>query len=117
MNFAILSPVKLEKIEYEGFDWDYGNFLHAQHHDIPFKAIEKIFEQELLYFLDIKNTSSEKRWIAVGEVQPNRFAFVAFTIRTVGTDRLIRPISARYIHRGSKEEKVYEEIRKKLLKK
>jgi len=49
------------------------------------------------------------------EIEPKRFAFVAFTIRTVGTDRLIRPISARHIHRGSKEEKIYEEIRKKLL--
>jgi uncharacterized DUF497 family protein len=106
MYFAILNPVKLEKIAYEGFDWDYGNLLHAQHHDIS---------QELLYFLDTKNTSSEKRWIAVGEIEPKRFAFVAFTIRTVGSDRLIRPISARHIHRGSKEEKVYEEIRKKLL--
>lgn len=69
INFAILLPVKLEKIEYEGFDWDYRN----------------------------------------------RFAFVAFTIRTVGTDRLVRPISARYIHRGSKEDKIYEKIRKELL--
>jgi uncharacterized DUF497 family protein len=114
IHFATLIAVKLERIEYEGFDWDYGNFLHAQQHDISFEAIEKIFEQELLYFLDIKNTSSEKRWIAVGELEPNRLAFVAFTIRSIGTDRLIRPISARYIHRGSKEEKIYEEIRKKL---
>lgn len=52
INLVILLSVKLEKIEYEGFDWDYGNFLHAQHHDISFDAIEKIFEQELLYFLD-----------------------------------------------------------------
>lgn len=107
--------MKLEKIEYEGFDWDYGNFLHTQKHDIKFEAIEKVFEQTLLYFEDPKNTTSEKRWIAVGEIEPKRFAFVAFTIRTIGTDRLIRPISARYIHRGSKEEKVYEEIKKKLL--
>ena len=63
------------KIDYEGFDWDYGNFLHAQHHDTPVEAIEKIFKQTLLYFLDIKNTSREKRW----------------------------------------EERVYEEIRKKLI--
>ncbi len=109
--------MKIEKIEFEGFDWDYGNFLHALQHDVPFAAIEKIFEKELLYFLDSKNSSSEPRWIAVGEVEPKRLAFVAFTIRTIGADRLTRPISARYIHRGSKEHKIYEEIRKKLLEK
>lgn len=111
-----LIKVKIEKIEYEGFDWDQGNLLHAQQHDISFEVIERVFDQPVLYFLDAKNSTSVKRWIAVGEFESRRYIFVAFTMRVVGAIRLIRPISARYVHRGSKEEKVYEEIRKKLLK-
>jgi uncharacterized protein len=107
--------VKVGKIEFEAFEWDDGNYLHCQTHGIQVETIEKIFEQQLLYFEDMRNSSSEKRWIAVGESGPRRLVFVAYTIRKIGRDRLLRPISARYIHRNSREEKVYEEIRKKLL--
>lgn len=107
--------MKIEKIDFDGFDWDYGNFFHTQKHDIKFEAIEEIFEQTLLYFEDPKNTTSEKRWIAVGEIEHKRLVFVAFTIRKIGKDKLIRPISARHIHRDSKEEKIYEDIKKRLL--
>lgn len=41
--------------------------------------------------------------------------FVAYTIRKLEDERLLRPLSARHVHRNSKEEKVYEEIKEKLL--
>jgi uncharacterized protein len=36
--------------------------------------------------------------IAIGQTEPGRPLFVAFTIRIKGRQRFIRPISARYMH-------------------
>jgi uncharacterized DUF497 family protein len=106
--------VKIGNIDFENFDWDEGNYLHCQAHGITIEEIEGFFSQELLYFEDKRNSGSEKRWIAVGKAKDKRLMFVAYTIRKLGDERLLRTISARHIHRNSKEEKVYEEIRKKL---
>lgn len=43
---------------------------------------------------------------------PKRCLFVAYTIRTRGAEKLIRPISARYTHK--KEEEAYEAEVKKI---
>lgn len=107
--------MKIGNIEFENFNWDDGNCLHCQDHGIEIEEIERFFNQKLLYFEDRRASGNEKRWIAVGETKDKRLMFVAFTIRRVGDARLLRPISARHIHRNSKEEKVYEEIRQKLL--
>jgi uncharacterized DUF497 family protein len=48
----------------------------------------------------------EPRFIAIGKTGLGRFAFVAFTPRLRGSMRLLRPITARYMHR--KEIKKYE---------
>jgi hypothetical protein len=41
----------------------------------------------------------EKRYDAVGRTREGRFAFVVFTLRHSDLVTLIRPISARYMHR------------------
>lgn len=107
--------MKVGNLDFDNFDWDDGNYSHCQAHGIGIGIIESFFTQELLYFVDKRNSDNEKRWIAVGRTQSKRLIFVAYTIRKIGDERLLRPISARYIHRNSKEEKVYEEIRKKIL--
>ena len=48
----------------------------------------------------------ERRFLAIGFGAAGRHVLVVFTIRVVGEDRLIRPISARYMHR--KEVAYYE---------
>jgi uncharacterized DUF497 family protein len=47
---------------------------------------------------DLKHSRREERFIAIGRNARGRPMFVAFTIRERHGDRLIRPISARYMH-------------------
>jgi uncharacterized DUF497 family protein len=51
----------------------------------------------------------EDRRIAVGKTASGRGVFVAFTMRTKGQMRLLRPISARFMH--EKEFAAYEKER------
>jgi hypothetical protein len=54
---------------------------------------------ETLIVRDLKNSALETRFIAIGRTQAGRFAFVAFTPRHRDGLTLLRPISARYMHR------------------
>jgi len=56
---------------------------------------------------DLKNSGSEPRYLAIGRTAADRYAFVVFTPRQAGTRILLRPISARYMHK--KEIKKYEQ--------
>src|ERR1700733_14847964 len=55
---------------------------------------------------DLKHSADEDRLIAVGRTSTGRPVFVAFTIRTKNGRRLIRPVTARYMH--AKEIEAYE---------
>jgi uncharacterized DUF497 family protein len=48
---------------------------------------------------DPRHSAAEDRFIAVGRNAQGRALFVAFTFRTRDGERLIRPVSARYMHR------------------
>jgi uncharacterized DUF497 family protein len=52
------------------------------------------------------HSAGEDRMLAVGRTQTGRPIFVGFTLRMKGTRRLIRPITARYMH--AKEIEAYE---------
>jgi uncharacterized protein len=55
---------------------------------------------------DLKHAHLEDRLIAAGRTAKGRPLFVAFTIRERFGRRMIRPVSARYMH--AKEIKTYE---------
>ena len=107
--------MRLEKIEYDGFDYDVGNVRKIQSHGISLGEIEDFFTQELLIVEDAKHSLKEKRLIAVGLSKKNRPMFVAFTKRTKDKETFIRPISARYCHK--KEAEIYESIKENIAKK
>jgi uncharacterized DUF497 family protein len=48
---------------------------------------------------DPNHSAQEDRFIAVGRNAAGRPIFVAFTFRMKNDQRLIRPVSARYMHR------------------
>jgi uncharacterized DUF497 family protein len=48
---------------------------------------------------DPNHAAHEDRFIAVGRNAAGRPLFVAFTFRMKGDQRLIRPVSARYMHK------------------
>jgi len=90
-------------MKFDGFDWDSGNWPKCGKHGVSRKEIERLFfEGQASIAPDLKHSSSmESRHIAVGHVD-GRAMFVAFVFR----GRLIRPISARYMH--AKEVRNYE---------
>jgi uncharacterized DUF497 family protein len=87
-----------------GFDWDDGNRAKCEKHGVSIEEIESVFYGWPVIASDMVHSRSEMRVRAVGRTSKGRFIFVVFTIRK---DRLIRPISARYMHR--KEIRRYEE--------
>jgi uncharacterized DUF497 family protein len=90
-----------------GFDWDNGNRAKCLKHGVSIAEIESLFEGNPALKADIDHSHSEVRVRAVGRARTGRHIFVVFTIRTQLGRRLIRPVSARYMHR--KEVRRYEE--------
>jgi uncharacterized DUF497 family protein len=81
-----------------GFDWDDGNRAKCQKHGVSITQIEALFANDPRIAPDPKHSAAEDRLIAVGRTTSGRPVFVAFTIRTKNKRRLIRPVSARYMH-------------------
>jgi hypothetical protein len=82
------------------FEWDEGNRGKCQRHGLTPDEIEAFFRQARLYIApDLKHSEGEQRLLAAGRSPLNRHPmFVVFTLRGDETGRLIRPISARYMH-------------------
>jgi uncharacterized protein len=68
--------------------------------------IEYLFKSNPRVAPDIKHSTTEDRFIAIGRNSEGRPIFVAFAIRMKEGGTFIRPISARYMHR--KEIESYE---------
>ena len=89
-----------------GFDWDKGNRDKCQKHGVSILEIESLFDGSIAVFPDITHSDKEKRFIAIGKTEKARYVFMVFTLRNSEDGKLIRPISARYMH--DKEVKYYE---------
>jgi uncharacterized DUF497 family protein len=85
-------------LQFYGFVWDDGNRAKCQKHGVSIAEIEALFMQGPLVAPDPKHSPDEDRLIAVGKTIAGRPLFVAFTLRTKLGRRLIRPVSARYMH-------------------
>jgi uncharacterized protein len=81
-----------------GFEWDGGNRAKCLKHGVSLAEIEALLSSDPHIAPDLKHSAAEDRLIAVGRNASGRALFVAFTLRTVGGRRLIRPVSARYMH-------------------
>ena len=60
----------------------------------------------LPFFPDAAHSQKERRFRAIGRTNKARGVFIVFTLRRKGDELLIRPISARYMHK--KEIEAYE---------
>ena len=94
-------------MDFSGFDWDSGNLEKCRKHDIPTEVIESLFERAVAILPDEDHSQIEQRFRAVGRTTEGQAVFVVFTLRRCGEDILIRPISARYMHK--REVRSYEE--------
>jgi uncharacterized protein len=90
-----------------GFDWDNGNRAKCEKHGLSVATIEDLFARPLAVLPDEAHSQREKRFRAIGHTDKGRRVFIVFTFRRKGDDVLIRPISARYMHK--KEVDAYEE--------
>jgi uncharacterized DUF497 family protein len=81
-----------------GFDWDDGNRRKCQKHGLSIEEIEALFADAPRIAPDPRHSVAEDRLIAIGRAKTGRPVFVAFTLRTKDKRRLIRPVSARYMH-------------------
>ena len=91
-----------------GFDWDDDNARKNwdRHQVTPEEAEQVFFNDPVVIRSDIKHSQSEKRYMALGQTDLQRFLFLAFTIRR----NLIRVISARDMNRKELDSyKRYEE--------
>jgi uncharacterized protein len=96
----------MERIAVAGFDWDEGNLAKCAKHGVSIEEIEAFFLGGPAVAPDPAHSAVEDRLIAVGRTLHGRALFVAFTIREKQGHRLIRPVSARYMH--EKEIEAYE---------
>jgi uncharacterized DUF497 family protein len=90
-----------------GFDWDDGNRKKCESHGVSTADIEALFARPVAVFPDPAHSRIETRFKAIGTTARERHVFVVFALRQRGDVTLIRPISARFMHR--KEIRYYEE--------
>ena len=95
-------------MEFDGFDWDEGNWPKCGKHGVSRAEIEAVFAAEPFVGPD-QTVSEEVRLNAIAAIG-GRHVFVAFTIRQIGGETRIRPISARYMH--DKEVRRYEQFKR-----
>ena len=91
-------------IQLSGFEWDEANReKNWIRHKVDYKESEEIFFNKPLFIDEnLKHSSKEKRFEALGQTNKGRGLFVVFTIR----NNKIRIISAR--DQDSKERRKYE---------
>lgn len=82
----------------DGFDWDHGNREKCRRHGVTITEIEAVFASPVMMREDHLHSLHEPRLWAIGHIN-RRHVFVAFTIRVKAGRQLVRPISARYMHR------------------
>lgn len=80
-----------------GFEWDEANTLKnwERHRVTPEEAENVFFNEPLVVRGDIRHSSREKRYYALGRTDQERYLFMAFALR--GT--LVRVISVRDMNR------------------
>jgi uncharacterized protein len=92
-------------LQANGFDWDSGNRAKCEKHGLSIAVIESLFGRPLAILPDEAHSQQEKRLRAIGRTDRGA-VFIVFTLRRRGDEVLIRPISARYMHK--KEMEAYE---------
>jgi uncharacterized DUF497 family protein len=94
-------------MEISEVDWDEANREKCQKHGVSIAEIEAVLRGSPQVAPDPAHSAHEDRFIAVGPSPGGRPIFVAFTFRARHGRLVIRPVTARYMHR--QEAQSYEE--------
>jgi uncharacterized protein len=95
-------------MEFDGFDWDDGNWPKCGKHGVSKEEIEAVFARsDTAIFRDRSHSGDEDRYLAIAiGAEPREGILIGFTERIRGDFRLVRPLTARYMH--AKEVRRYE---------
>jgi len=74
-----------------GFDWDEGNRKKCQKHGVTLNEIEAALSRLMRVFPDPAHSAVETRYLGIGTTAASRHVLIAFTYRTLGEERFIRP--------------------------
>jgi len=86
-------------MDFAGFDWDAANRAKCLKHGVSIAEIESLFRSIIRIAPDLKHSAAEDRFKAIGMTSAGRNVLVVFTLRLSGQGKLVRPVSARYMHR------------------
>ncbi len=86
-----------------GFDWDDGNRDKCRKHGVTVQEIEALLRGDPPLSGDVGHSDSGDRFVAVDCTPAGRALFVVFTLRLSAGQFIIRPVSARYMHRKELE--------------
>lgn len=84
-------------MKFSGFDWDNGNWPKCGKHGVSRQEIEEVLAGEPAVLADPH--PREPRLRAIGKTRSGRYVFLAFVLRAIHGKTLIRPISARFMHK------------------
>jgi hypothetical protein len=91
-------------------EWDAGNLDKCQRHGVTIAEIEYLLDDDPFLIPDYEHSEQENRIIAVGTNRSGRPVLVIFTKRISEDREVVRPISARFMHR--KEIEKYDQLRR-----
>jgi uncharacterized protein len=80
-----------------GFDWDNGNWPKCGKHGVSRDEIEQVLLDTPAVLAD--PCPDEPRMRAIGKTQAGRFVFLVFMLRERDGQTMLRPVSARYMHK------------------
>jgi uncharacterized protein len=80
------------------FQWDQANRAKCRKHGVPLDEVEALLRGSPSIAPDLKHSTAEDRFVAIGRTEQGRSLFVAFTFPQASGEWLIRPVSARYMH-------------------
>ncbi len=85
------------KTKITGFDWDSGNWPKCGKHGVSREEIEQVLMGSPAVMPD--PNPAEPRMRSIGKTLLGRYVFLVFMLRQVGAKTMLRPISARYMHK------------------
>ncbi|CAK0761236.1 conserved hypothetical protein [Gammaproteobacteria bacterium] len=80
-----------------GFDWDDGNWPKCGKHGVSREEIEQVLTGTPAVMAD--PYPGEPRMRAIGKTAAGRYIFLVFMPREIDGQTMLRPVSARYMHR------------------
>jgi hypothetical protein len=82
----------MQKIVFSGFAWDNANRSKCQKHGISVAEVEHVLAHAATMIVpDLKNSRAEPRFLAIGQTEEGRYAFVVLTPRQTSSGILMRP--------------------------